>query len=47
VVLLTGWGLDATDAVPENVTSVLHKPVTMMRLAQTLMDSTKIAVRGA
>jgi two-component system capsular synthesis sensor histidine kinase RcsC len=47
VVLLTGWGLDTTDAAPENVTNILYKPVTMTLLAQALSDSTKIAVRGA
>lgn len=47
VVLLTGWGLDTTDAAPENVTNILYKPVTMTLLAQALTDSTKMAVRGA
>jgi signal transduction histidine kinase len=47
VVLLTGWGLDTSDRVPENVTTVLHKPVTMTLLARALQDSTTIAVRGA
>jgi signal transduction histidine kinase/ActR/RegA family two-component response regulator len=47
VVLLTGWGLDTTDAALENVTNILYKPVTMTLLAQALTDSTKIAVRGA
>jgi signal transduction histidine kinase len=47
VVLLTGWGLDTTDARPDNVTSVLNKPVTMTRLAEALNSVDGAALRRA
>jgi len=47
VVLLTGWGLDTTEARPDNVTSVLNKPVTMTRLAEALNSFDGAAVRRA
>jgi CheY-like chemotaxis protein len=39
VVLLTGWGVD-DNQVPENVTCVLNKPITMKLLADALAAST-------
>jgi CheY-like chemotaxis protein len=39
VVLLTGWGLD-DDRLPDNVSSVVSKPITMKRLAEALAATT-------
>jgi signal transduction histidine kinase/ActR/RegA family two-component response regulator len=36
VVLLTGWGVDDEETIPDNVASVLHKPVTMQSLSEAL-----------
>jgi signal transduction histidine kinase len=47
VVLMTGWGLESKDETPENVTTVLNKPLTMTRLAQALLTSANVAIRGA
>ncbi len=47
VVLLTGWGLDGSDEAPENVISVLNKPVTMTLLARALSTSAAVTARRA
>jgi hypothetical protein len=37
VALLTGWGADYEENPPEEVTSVLSKPVTMKSLQEALL----------